>query len=59
MYRKYKSVFRNLSNSLYDTYIRWNGQSKGLDSYTQVIWWVYYWEYVAKEKADILICPPL
>ncbi|HET8572771.1 MAG TPA: DUF3810 domain-containing protein [Edaphocola sp.] len=58
LYRRYKSFMRGISNDIYDNYLKWNGQQKGLGSYDMVVRWVYYWEFIAKEKADISICPP-
>lgn len=59
MYEKYKSSLRGFSNSLYDEYLILHGQRKGLNSYNEVTHWVFYWEIIAKEKADIYICPLL
>lgn len=58
LYRRYRSIMRGVSNDIYDNYLKWNGQQKGLDSYDLVVRWVYYLEFIAKEKADISICPP-
>lgn len=57
VYRHYKSFVRKLSNDIYNSYLKWNGQKKGLGSYDMVVRWVYYWEFQAKEKADLKICP--
>lgn len=57
LYRKYRGFARNVSNDFYDSYLRWNGQQKGLDSYDVVIKWVYYWEFETKERADLKIYP--
>lgn len=57
LYRRYRSFMRGVSNDIYDNYLKWNGQQKGLGSYDMVVRWVYYYEFIAKEKADISICP--
>lgn len=57
IYQRYKSFIRGASNDLYDYYLKWNGQQKGLDSYNMVVKWVYFWEFETKEKADLIICP--
>lgn len=59
LYKRYRSFMRGISNDIYDNYLKWNGQQKGLGSYDMVIRWVYYWEFIAKEKADVSICPVL
>jgi hypothetical protein len=59
MYERYKSSLRGFSNSLYDEYLILHGQQKGLNSYNEVTHWVFYWEFMAKEKAAIQICPVL
>lgn len=54
MYKKYRSVFRGLSNSMYDEYLILHGQEKGIDSYNDVSKWVYYWEkFNRKDKISI------
>ena len=57
MSRKYKSRFRKMSNSLYDEYLRMHGQTEGIDSYSLVTRWAYFWEYYPKRRADLLVCP--
>ena len=54
MYKKYRSVLRGLSNSLYDEYLILHGQEKGINSYNDVTKWVYYYEkFNRKDKISI------
>jgi len=57
MSRKYKSGFRKMSNSLYDEYLRMHGQTEGIDSYSLVTRWAYFWEHCAARRADLPVCP--
>jgi len=50
----YKGYLRGFSLSLYDQYLLWQGQEKGLDSYNAVTRWVYLWEMSEKGKAGML-----
>ncbi len=54
---RYRSRFRKVSNSLYDEYLRLHGQTEGLESYSFVTRWAYYWD-THKEKGTALnVCP--
>lgn len=57
MSRKYRSSFRKMSNTLYDEYLRMHGQTDGIESYSLVTRWAYFWEYTQKRKADLKVCP--
>lgn len=50
MYRRYRSPIRGFANSLYDEYLIWHGQEKGLGSYNDVSKWVYYWEKMGRKN---------
>lgn len=50
----YKGYLRGFSLSLYDQYLLWQGQEKGLDSYNTVTRWVYLWEISAKKKTGMV-----
>ncbi len=57
MQRKYRSSFRRFTTSLYDEYLRFHGQQKGIATYSEVVRWAYYWEQSHKKKTDLAICP--
>ncbi len=54
--QRYKGYLRGFSLSLYDQYLLWQGQEKGLNSYNAVTRWVYIWETAEKEKAGVFTC---
>lgn len=53
---RYKSFLRGMSLGLYNQYLVWQGQEKGLDTYSDVTRWVYLWENGEKEKTDGKVC---
>lgn len=55
--RRYRSSFRKFTTSLYDDYLRFHGQIDGIQTYSDVTRWVYYWEQSTKQKADLVVCP--
>ncbi len=57
MNRRYRSKLRGLSTSLYDEYLRMHGQQEGINTYSDVTRWAYFWEQVGKKKADLIVCP--
>lgn len=57
MNRRYRSKFRGISTALYDEYLRLHGQDEGIQTYNDVIRWVYYWQFIAGKRADLKVCP--
>ncbi len=55
MQKKYQSVFRRITSSLYDDYLRLHGQQQGISTYNEVTRWVYFWENSHKKKTDLKI----
>jgi hypothetical protein len=55
--RRYRGRFRKMSNSLYNEYLRMQGQSDGLETYSYVSRWVYYWYFQKKKKDTLEVCP--
>ncbi|MFT4062170.1 MAG: DUF3810 domain-containing protein [Edaphocola sp.] len=57
MQRRYRSSFRKYSTRLYDGYLRLHGQHDGINSYNDVVRWVYLRQQLGNEKADLPVCP--
>ncbi|WP_118976142.1 DUF3810 family protein [Taibaiella koreensis] len=57
MNRRYRSKFRRISTSLYDEYLRFHGQTEGINTYSDVTRWVYFREHAQKKEADLNVCP--
>lgn len=54
--KHYKTIFRGFSMGMYNQYLVWQGQERGVESYDDVTKWVYMWEQGQKQKADNKIC---
>lgn len=57
MNKRYRSSFRRFTSSLYDEYLRIHGQKDGINTYNDVVRWVYYKNHSPQKKADLEVCP--